>query len=162
MHRDADTAGTIRGRRRRRAVAHLVVTRFQLASARATLPFLRASMKAANQARRSAGFVAGTVLKDRGRAYWTCTLWDTADAARSYRDAAFHGAVMPAARRWATTMATAAVDTPRREVPDWHEAAAVLATGRVVRMPAGRDATLQEATAPPRRTRPTIAVRPKA
>lgn len=78
-----------------------------------------ASLRAALQARRSPGFRGGGLRITGGLEFWTLTVWTDGRHMAAYRDAGFHGRVMPDIRVWASEAAFAVWQAETADVPSW-------------------------------------------
>lgn len=99
-----------------------VITRARTSRLRHLVPFLRASMRVGQDARRSEGFLAGAMRTSRGPEFWTLTLWADGRAMHAWATGAVHAQVMPRMAEWASDASTAAWPVDTAELPDWAEA----------------------------------------
>ncbi len=76
------------------------VTRLHLASFWSFPGFLRYTLASSKQARRSPGFITGWLSTDSEWAFWTSTIWESADAMRAFRNSGIHLKAMPRLLRW--------------------------------------------------------------
>ena len=76
------------------------VTRLHLASVRSFPGFLASTLASSKQARRSPGFITGWLSTDSEWAFWTSTIWQSADAMRAFRNSDVHMRAMPKLLRW--------------------------------------------------------------
>lgn len=76
------------------------------------------------QARRAPGYIAGSMLRDRDRAFWTLTLWESEADMRSYRNSGAHQAAMPRLYAWADEAVVTRWEQEGRTLPSWSEAQA--------------------------------------
>jgi hypothetical protein len=127
------------------------VTRLRLRAIRFLPGFAFHTLRSMRQVRRAEGFLAGSVLRDRHRTFWTLTVWDGAAPMRAYRDSDAHRTAMPRLQHWCDEASVVHWDQPGPDVPSWAEAERRMrASGRPsrVRHPSTRHAAL--AYAPPR------------
>ena len=76
------------------------VTRLHLASVWSFPGFLIYTLASSRQVRRSPGYITGWVTNDSEWAFWTSTVWQSADAMRAFRNNAVHLKAMPKLRHW--------------------------------------------------------------
>ncbi len=110
-------------------VAFVSVTRLHLASIWSFPVFLWYSLAAARQARRSAGFRGGWLGNDTERAFWTCTVWESGEAMRAFRNTGVHVKVMPTLLRWSDEASYTHWQQAEAVVPDAGAAYERLARG---------------------------------
>jgi hypothetical protein len=97
------------------------VTRLRVRSWRHLPAFLIGSLLAARQAKRAAGNLAISVLRDADRAFWTRTVWRDEGAMRSFMRSGAHRRVMPRLVRWCDEAALAHWVQDEAEPPCWPE-----------------------------------------
>jgi hypothetical protein len=76
------------------------VTRLHLTSWRYFPPFIFYSWMSSRQARRSPGFLAGWLGSDGDFGFWTCTVWESLEAMRAFRNCDVHLKAMPKLLGW--------------------------------------------------------------
>jgi hypothetical protein len=76
------------------------VTRLHLVSVRFFPVFLVRTFAVNRQARRSNGFITGWLTHASDWAFWTSTVWTSAEAMRAFRNSDVHLRVMPKLLRW--------------------------------------------------------------
>ena len=81
-------------------MAIVSVTRLHVRSWRFFVPFAIYAMRCASQAKRSPGFLGGTLGNDAQLGNWTITLWESEEAMRSFRNSGVHRAAMPKLLNW--------------------------------------------------------------
>jgi hypothetical protein len=84
------------------------------------VPFLWGSLRAAWQARRSPGYLGGSLRVMRGSEFWTLTFWRDGVTMHAFRESGTHGALMPKMSRWASQASTTAWKVEIE--PSWDEA----------------------------------------
>lgn len=100
------------------------VTRLRLRRPWTLLPFFLAVRRINREAARAPGFRTGAVLADRGRVFWTLTLWDDAASMRAFLKQGAHRRVAPKLFDWCDEART--VHFAASALPDWGEAHARL------------------------------------
>lgn len=121
------------------------VTRLRLRSPWFLLPFIAYAMLSERQARRAAGNLATTAMRDGHGAYWTRTLWRDDAALRAFTMSGVHRRAMPKLLEWCDEAALVRWEQDSATVPDWEEAHRRLVTqGRrsKVRHPSPEQETL--------------------
>jgi heme-degrading monooxygenase HmoA len=120
------------------------LTRLRLRSWWYLPQFLWMNERSVNQLRRAPGFLGARLLLDRGRVFWTMSLWQDEASMRAFRDTGPHRPAMAKLKDWCDQASVARLDG-RTELPGWQEAhALMLAYGRPsrVRHPAPEHDTL--------------------
>jgi hypothetical protein len=98
------------------------VTRLRVRSLRFVLPFLVDTARTRRQVRQAPGFLAGSLLPDRRRTFWTMTVWQEQDAMRGFMTSGAHRAVMPKLLDWCDEASVVHWLQDDAETPDWLEA----------------------------------------
>jgi hypothetical protein len=98
------------------------VTRLRVRALRFVPPFMVYALRSSQQARRSAGFLGGALLRDNWKAFWTLTVWTDAKAMEAYRIAGIHRAAMAKLLNWCDEAALTHWTQDSRDVPAWQEA----------------------------------------
>lgn len=80
------------------------------------------AIRAQRQLQRAPGFLAGALLPDRQRIFWTMTLWDSADSMRTYMTSGSHRAAMPKLLVWCDQASVVHWDLADAQLPSWAEA----------------------------------------
>lgn len=83
--------------------------------------FLRATRASAAQLERSPGFVAGRLRLEPTGAFWTLSMWRSADDMSGYRDSGAHADVAPQLDEWATEAMFSTWHTDADRLPGWRE-----------------------------------------
>lgn len=74
------------------------------------------------QVRRAGGFQGGSVLADRGWAFWTLTAWDSKAAMRGYMTTGSHRTAMPRLLGWCDEASVVHWEQAEAALPSWIEA----------------------------------------
>jgi hypothetical protein len=80
--------------------------------------FLRYTLGSSKQARRSPGFITGWLSTDSEWAFWTSTVWESADAMRAFRNSGIHMKAMPKLLRWCNEASFVHWEQAEAAVPD--------------------------------------------
>ena len=94
------------------------VTRLHLASFWSFPGFLRYTLGSSKQARRSPGFITGWLSTDSEWAFWTSTVWESADAMLAFRNRGIHMKAMPKLLRWCNEASFVHWEQAEAAVPD--------------------------------------------
>ena len=132
------------------------ITRLRVRSLRFMPAFIVQALGTNRQVRQAAGFVAGSLLPDRQRTFWTMTLWQDQAAMRHYITHGSHLQAMPKLMHWCDEASIVHWDQPDQILPSWDEADRQMrADGRPskVRHPSANHHALNYR--PPRTTRAT-------
>lgn len=108
-------------------MAVVVATRMKVARWRDMPRFLRGSVAAGRQARRSSGLLAGRLRAEAGGVYWTLTVWDSPQDMHAFRDGGVHAILVPRLAGWASEAVFGVWTTDSRELPTWAEASRYIA-----------------------------------
>ena len=98
------------------------ITRLRVRSWRYVPGFLIQSLRAALQAKRAAGSIAVSVLRDADRAFWTRTVWKDEAAMRAFMQSGVHRRVMARLPEWCNEAALVHWVQDAAEPPSWPEA----------------------------------------
>lgn len=114
------------------------LTRLRIRSIRFMPSFLLHAIRSRNQVLRAPGFLAGALLPDKHRTFWTMTAWDSEESMRQFMISGAHKAAMPRLVKWCDeasvthwtqpdTVASAQTPNPRPQtqsqtLPSWSEA----------------------------------------
>ncbi|MEH3106895.1 MAG: DUF3291 domain-containing protein [Sphingomonas fennica] len=101
-------------------MAFVSITRLRIRSIRFLPAFLVHVLLTLRQTRAAKGFLGGSLLADRHRAYWTMTLWTDAEAMRAYMTGGAHRRAMPRLFGWCDEASVAHWEADT--LPDWPEA----------------------------------------
>jgi hypothetical protein len=98
------------------------VTRLHVRSLRFMPSFIIDALRSAQQARKSAGFLGGALMRDVRNVFWTVTVWTDAKAMEAYRIAGTHRLAMPRLLNWCDEASLTHWTQDSSEVPAWPEA----------------------------------------
>jgi hypothetical protein len=98
------------------------ITRLRVRRWRYLPQFLVQSIRAARQAKRAAGNLAVSILRDADRAFWTRTVWSDEAAMRSFMQSGVHRRVMARLPKWCNEAALVHWVQDDKEPPSWAEA----------------------------------------
>src|SRR5438270_12779563 len=101
---------------------YVSITRLRVRSWRYLPQFLIQSIRAAHQARRAAGHLAVSVLRDADRAFWTRTVWRDEAAMRFFMQSGVHRRIMARLPEWCDEAAVVHWVQKTNEPPSWPEA----------------------------------------
>ena len=100
-------------------MAFVSITRLRIRSAWFMLPFMLQTQRAIGQAQRAPGFIDGSLLRDRHRAFWTMTLWREQANMRAYIASGPHLTAMPKLLNWCDEASIVHWMQDGEELPDW-------------------------------------------
>jgi hypothetical protein len=103
-------------------MAFVSVTRLRVRAWRYLPAFLIQSFRSVRQAKRSAGNIAASVLRDANGAFWTRTVWSDKAAMRSFMRSGVHRRVMPRLVQSCDEAAVIHWVQDSSEPPSWEEA----------------------------------------
>jgi Domain of unknown function (DUF3291) len=103
-------------------MAFISVTRLRIRSWFYVPQFLLQSSKSIKQAERSAGFLEGSLLRDRKNTFWTLTAWTDGAAMNAFRISGAHGAVMRRLLHWCDEASVVNWEQEASQLPAWKEA----------------------------------------
>jgi hypothetical protein len=98
------------------------ITRLRVRRWRYLPQFLVQSIRAARQAKRAAGSLAVSILRDADRAFWTRTVWSDEVAMRPFMQSGVHRRVMARLPEWCNEAALVHWVQDDKEPPSWAEA----------------------------------------
>lgn len=98
------------------------VTRLKLKRVWNVPAFLWFSLRSIVQARKSRGNMDVQTLMERGRVFWTMTVWRTEADMLAFRNSGAHKRAMPRLARWCDEAAYVHWEQERAEPPSWTEA----------------------------------------
>ena len=98
------------------------ITRLRVRRWRYVPQFLVQSIRAARQAKRSAGSISVSVLRDADRAFWTRTVWRDEAAMRAFMRSGVHRRIMARLPEWCDEAALVRWVQEASEPPSWAEA----------------------------------------
>jgi heme-degrading monooxygenase HmoA len=100
-------------------MAFVSITRLRVRSWRYLPAFFIQTFRSARQAKNAAGSLAVSVLRDKDRAFWTCTLWSEEAAMRSFMLSGVHRRVMRHLMEWCDEASVAHWVQDEIEAPSW-------------------------------------------
>ena len=103
-------------------MAIVSITRLRVRSWRYLPPFLFYALRSARQARHSQGNVATSLLRDRDRTFWTCTVWTTESAMKDFMLAGAHRQAMRKLLEWCDEASLVRWEQEDTREPSWLEA----------------------------------------
>jgi hypothetical protein len=137
------------------------VTRLRVRALRFMPPFIVYALSSSQQARKSAGFLGGALMRDNWKAFWTVTVWRDAKAMEAYRIAGIHRVAMPKLLNWCDEASVMHWTQASADVPVWPEAyGRMVAGGRASKVNNPSQAQLAFQIPEPEPGRYTIALRP--
>jgi Domain of unknown function (DUF3291) len=98
------------------------ITRLRVRSLRYMVPFLFFALRSSRQAKAAQGNLGVSLLNDANKAFWTCTVWTTEDAMRSFMLSGPHRKAMPRLLDWCDEAALVHWAQEGEHKPDWQEA----------------------------------------
>ena len=98
------------------------ITRLRVRRWRYLPQFLVQSIRAARQAKRAAGSLAVSILRDADRAFWIRTVWSDEAAMRFFMQSGVHRRVMARLPEWCDEAAVVHWVQDAEEPPSWAEA----------------------------------------
>lgn len=144
-------------------MAFVSVTRLRIRSIRFLPAFALDAWRTRRQAARAEGFLGGSLLGGRGRAFRTMTAWENEASMRAYMTGGAHRTAMPRLMHWCDEASVTHWIEPGEALPSWTEAVRRMrAEGRIskVRHPSPRHADMSFDD--PRLTGTAIPIRPAA
>ena len=98
------------------------ITRLRVRRWRYVPQFLIQSIRAARQAKRSAGSISVSVLRDIDRAFWTRTVWRDEAAMRAFMRSGVHRRIMARLPEWCDEAALVRWVQEASDPPSWQDA----------------------------------------
>jgi hypothetical protein len=102
------------------------ITRLRVRSWRYLLPFIFFAVRSSQQARAAEGNLRVALLRDARSTFWTCTIWASEAAMRSFMMSGPHRQAMPRLLEWCDEAALVHWSQDTDWQPDWREAHARL------------------------------------
>lgn len=103
-------------------MALISVTRLRARSVWLLAPLALHSFRSLRQVKTAAGFIGGSLLVDRGWAFWTMTAWTDEQSMRNYMTGGAHRAAMPHLLDWCDQASVVHWEQPDESLPSWPEA----------------------------------------
>jgi len=114
-----------------KAMVFVSITRLRIRSLRFMPRFVIHAVGSVRQTRQADGFVAGSLLRDRKRTFWTMTVWRDQAAMRAFMSSGAHLRAMPKLLDWCDEASVAHWTQSETTPPDWATAdARMRAEGR--------------------------------
>lgn len=98
------------------------VTRLRVRAWKYLPAFLVQALRSARQAKRAAGSLSVSLLRDANLAFWTCTVWTDETAMRSFMTSGVHGRGMRRLLDWCDEASVAHWREETTEPPSWQQA----------------------------------------
>ena len=98
------------------------ITRLRVRSWRYLLPFISFALRSARQAKAAEGNLGVSLLRDANHTFWTCTVWATEEAMKSFMLSGPHRRAMPRLLDWCDEAALVHWAQQTKQQPDWQEA----------------------------------------
>lgn len=98
------------------------VTRLRVRSFRYMVPFIFFALRSSRQAKAAQGNLGVSLLNDANKAFWTCTVWTTEEAMKSFMLSGPHRKAMPRLLDWCDEAALVHWAQEGKQKPDWQEA----------------------------------------
>jgi hypothetical protein len=138
------------------------VTRLRLRSPLFLPGFALQAWRTQRQVRSSPGFLAGALLPDRRRTFWTMSVWESPEAMQAYVQGGAHRTAMPRLVAWCDEASVVHWSQDAAALPAWSEAERRMReTGRAskVRHPSAQQQALAFA---PAQAGPAAEIRPRS
>jgi hypothetical protein len=103
-------------------MAWVSVTRLRLRSAWFLPGFFFHAFRSQRQVQRADGYIAGKVLPDHDRAFWTLTAWESRPKMLAYMTSGAHKQAMPRLLDWCDEASVTGWEQPESQLPEWEEA----------------------------------------
>jgi len=103
-------------------MAFVSVTRLRIRSLRFMPHFGLMLIGTRRQVKAAPGFLRGSLLADRRLAFWTLTVWESAQAMRDYMLGGAHRAAMPRLVEWCDEASVTHWEVEGDAIPSWPEA----------------------------------------
>ena len=103
-------------------MAIVSITRLRVRSWRYLLPFIIFAIRSSRQAKAANGNLKVSLLNDANKAFWTCTVWSTEDAMKTFMLTGPHRQAMPRLLNWCDEAALVHWTQADDRVPEWNEA----------------------------------------
>jgi hypothetical protein len=103
-------------------MAFVSITRLRIRSWRFMPPFVVDTLRSLSQTKAAPGFLAGSLLADRKRTFWTLTLWTDQSDMRRFMTGGAHRRAMPKLLDWCDEASVVHWAQEAEDIPNWNEA----------------------------------------
>ncbi len=103
-------------------MAFISVTRLRIRSWFYVPQFMFQASRSIKQAKRSTGFLSGSLMRESKNVFWTVTAWADGAAMNAFRNSGAHGAVMRKLIDWCDEASVVNWNQETTDLPSWMEA----------------------------------------